>query len=360
MLSFAAYGQDAPAPGPSAALTPNSPVEVADLPGWRADHVALALPALRASCAVFAGRDAGAAIGPNAMAGTADDWRAACAAIPAGAGDDVARRYFEEWFAVVAVAGPDGLDGLFTGYYEPELAGARRKSPGYGVPLYRPPADGVPPYTRAEIEGGALAGQNLELLWLADPIEAFFLHVQGSGRIKLPDGDAIRVGYAANNGHSYTSVGRVLVERGELTKAAATMQTVRAWLRAHPDQAPVILRRNARYIFFREIAGAGPTGALGVVLTPGRSLAIDPNFMPLGAPVWLDTTYPSDTPEAGQPLQRLMVAQDKGGAIKGAVRGDIFFGGGEAALAYAGPMKQRGRYFLLLPKPIALSPTNAN
>jgi membrane-bound lytic murein transglycosylase A len=327
-----------------------APRTVAELPGWRDDDIAAALPALRASCGVLAGQDDAAPVGPRA--GSAGDWRDACAALPDAAGEDAARRYVETWFAPIAVIGPDGPDGLFTGYYEPELAGSRTKSPDYGVPLYRPPGGGGA-FTRAEIDDGALAGRQLELLWLADPIDAFFLHVQGSGRVRLPDGATVRVGYAGNNGHDYTAIGRILVDRGELTKEAATMQTVRAWLRDHPDQAPALMRRNARYIFFREIDGDGPVGALGVALTPGRSLAVDPSFMPLGAPVWLDTTYPAGTPEAGQPLRRLVVAQDKGAAIKGAVRGDIFFGGGESALLYAGPMKQRGRYFLLVPKPLA-------
>ncbi|MGH6931596.1 MAG: murein transglycosylase A [Dongiaceae bacterium] len=364
----------APSPAQPAAplpiASPATPAEVADLPGWRADQVAEALPALAASCAAFAKRSDGDSIGPNA--GQAADWRAACQALPTGANDENARRYLETWFAIVLVSDAGDADGLFTGYFEPELAGARRRSAQFPVPLYRPPPDLVsreangektfgrmvggalvPYYTRAEIEAGALEGRKLELLWLADPIDAFFLQVQGSGQVKLPDGSVVRVGYAANNGHSYTAIGRVLVERGELSKEAATMQTVRDWLRAHPDAAPALMRQNPRYIYFRELEGPGPVGALGVVLTPGRSLAVDPEFMPLGAPVWLDTTFPAATPEAGRPLRRLVVAQDKGGAIKGAVRGDIYFGSGERALAYAGLMKQRGRYFLLVPKPVA-------
>jgi membrane-bound lytic murein transglycosylase A len=148
-------------------------------------------------------------------------------------------------------------------------------------------------------------------------------------------------------------IGRILVERGELTKEAATMQTVRQWLRDHPAEATALMQMNARYIFFREIPGAGPIGALGVALTPGRSLAVDPGWLPLGAPLWLDTTYPAGTPEAGQPLRRLVVAQDSGSAIKGAVRGDLYWGSGDEALRYAGPMKQPGRYYLLLPKAVA-------
>ena len=210
-----------------------------------------------------------------------------------------------------------------------------------------------PYYDRRAIDAGALTGRGLELLWLADPIDAFFLQAQGSGRVRLAEGGSLRVGYAASNGLAPTMIGRILVERGELTKETATMQTVRQWLRDHPAEATGLMEMNARYIFFREVPGDGPLGALGVALTPGRSMAVDANLVPLGAPLWLDTTYPAGTPEAGRPLRRLVVAQDSGSAIKGVVRGDLYWGSGEAALLYAGPMKQQGRYYLLLPKTVA-------
>ncbi|MGH6961386.1 MAG: murein transglycosylase A, partial [Dongiaceae bacterium] len=289
-----------------------------------------------------------------------------------GGGEDPARRYFETVFAPFAVAGPDGADGLITGYYEPELAGSRSRSPAFPAPIYRKPPDLVvvdvngesvvrriedgrlEPYpTRAEIDAGALAGRKLELLWLTDPIDAFFLQVQGSGRVRLAEGSTMRVGYAASNGHPFVAIARRLIERGELTRESASMQAVRDWLRAHPHDATALMQENPRYIFFREIEGDGPVGAQGVVLTAGRSLAVDGGLMPLGAPLWLDTTWPAGTPLAGQPLRRLMIAQDVGGAIKGAVRGDVFWGTGEAALALAGPMRQRGRYYLLLPRELA-------
>src|SRR5262249_38543784 len=271
-----------------------------------------------------------------------------------------------------AVADTAGPDGLFTGYYEPELRGSRVRTAAYAVPLYRPPRDLVsaeaagetrvgrmvdgrlqPYYSRQAIDAGALAGRGLELLWVDDPIDAFFLQLQGSGRVRLAEGGSLRVGYAASNGLPPTMIGRVLVERGELTKEAASMQVVRQWMRDHPDEATALMQMNARYIFFREIPNEGPIGALGVALTPGRSLAVDPKLLPLGAPLWLSTTYPAGTPEAGQPLQRLVVAQDSGSAIKGAVRGDLYWGSGDGALRYAGPMKQPGRLYLLLPKAVA-------
>jgi membrane-bound lytic murein transglycosylase A len=344
-----------------------------DLPGWGDDTLLQALPALRASCGVLDAKPADAAVGPDGMAGTAGDWRAACRALAAaGSADGTLRRAIETWFVAFAVADADGPEGLFTGYYEPELRGSRKRTAAYAVPLYRQPPDLVkvetegemqvgrmvdgrlrPYHTRKAIDGGVLAGQGLELLWLADPIDAFFLQAQGSGRVRLVEGGSLRVGYAASNGHPPTIIGRILVERGELTKEAATMQTVRQWLRDHPAETTALMQMNARYIFFREISGDGPVGSLGVALTPGRSLAIDSSLLPLGAPLWLDTTYPANTPEAGRPLRRLVVAQDTGSAIKGAVRGDIYWGSGEAALRYAGPMKQPGRYYLLLPRSVA-------
>ncbi len=343
------------------------------LPGWRDDAVSQARPALLSSCKILGAKSATAPVGPGGLAGTAGEWRAPCNALAtAGSSDGAVRRAIEAWFVPFAVTDADGPEGLFTGYYEPELQGSRKRTGGYTVPLYRPPPDLATVeaegetrvgrmvdghllayHTRQAIDGGALAGRGLELLWLADPIDAFFLQAQGSGRVRLAEGGSLRIGYAASNGLPPTMIGRILVERGELTKEAATMQTVRQWLRDHPAEATVLMQMNARYIFFREIPGDGPLGALGVALTPGRSLAVDPKLLPLGAPLWLDTTYPAETPEAGQPLRRLVVAQDSGGAIKGAVRGDLYWGSGDEALRYAGPMKQRGRYYLLLPKAVA-------
>jgi membrane-bound lytic murein transglycosylase A len=207
----------------------------------------------------------------------------------------------------------------------------------------------VPYYSRAEIDGGALDGRNLELLWATDPVDVFFLHVQGSGRVRLPDGAARRIGFAATNGLDFYAIGRALLDEGQISREQASMQAIRDWLRAHPDRAAEVMQRNARYVFFRWIEGDGPIGSQGVALTPGRSLAVDPAFLPLGVPVFLDTTWPG----SDRPLRRLMVAQDTGGAIKGPIRGDVFWGAGEAALAQAGRMKQDGRLYLLLPKAVA-------
>jgi membrane-bound lytic murein transglycosylase A len=370
---LAGCAEKTPAPPETITLTPAS---FADLPGWADDDMVEAMAAFLRSCAVLVKAPRDSAVGPGSIGGKASDWHAACLALPGNG--TMARRFFEQNFSPYAVAGSEGDSGLFTGYYEPELAGSRHRSDEYSVPLFRRPPDLVmadlgefradlagnniagrvvdgkfkPYFTRAELDGGTLAGQDLELLWLADPVDAFFLQVQGSGRIRLAEGGATRVGYAANNGHGFVSVGRILVEEGKLTKDQATAQSVAQWLKDHPAEASGIMARNPRYIFFREIEGEGPVGAQGVVLTPERSMAVDGSLLPLSAPIWIDSSWPAGTPQAGQPLRRLMVAQDVGGAIKGAVRGDLFWGTGAQALEVAGRLKQSGRYFILLPKSV--------
>jgi len=358
-----------------------TPVDFADLPGWASDAHADALPALLRSCGRLAGVPDGRELGPQGpagpVAGTVADWREACAALLALAdGDNAAvRSSLERHFAPVAVGNNDEKSGVFTGYYEAELRGALEPDGQNGWPLYAKPPDLVTvdlgsfradlegirlsgriengrlvPYRdRAEIDDGALAGQGLELVWADDPVDVFVLHVQGSGRVALEDGRVLRVGFAATNGLPFTAIGRVLLDEGKVPPGQASMQGIRDWLRANPDEAREIMRRNRRFTFFRIIEGEGPIGGHGVPLTPGRSLAVDPAYMPLGAPIWLDTSWPG----SGDPLRRLMVAQDIGGAIKGPVRGDFFWGFGEQALHYAGRMKQDGQYYLLLPKAVA-------
>ena len=308
------------------------------------------------------------------IGGRVGAWREPCAAaarLPAG--DAAARAYFEAWFVPYLVTGEGGAQGLFTGYYEAELRGAPRPHGPYRVPVYaRPPelvtvalgrfgarwkgqrtagrvADGrlVPFPSRAEIEAGALAGRGLELVWADDAVDVYFLHVQGSGRVRMEDGGVVRLGYDGHNGHAYVAIGRELVAAGAIAGKDLSMQSIRAWLAAHPDAAGRVMARNPSFIFFRAVPGDGPLGAQGAALTPGRSLAVDRRFVPLGVPVWLDTTDPV---EPSRPLRRLVVAQDSGGAIKGAVRGDLFWGFGAAAAERAGRMRQTGRYYLLLPR----------
>jgi membrane-bound lytic murein transglycosylase A len=240
---------------------------------------------------------------------------------------------------------PEDLVVADLGRFSEELAGKRvvgRVEDGRFVPYPE----------RGEIESGLLAERGLELLWIDDPVDVFLLQVQGSGRVVLPDGEVVRVGFAGHNGRPYRSIGRVLIERGAIEPHAASWDGIRGWIEENPDEAHALFAENPRFVFFREIDGAadGPIGAQGVPLTPRRSLAVDRSLVPLGLPVWLDTTRPGDS---DVPLRRLMVAQDTGGAITGPVRGDFFWGYGETALAEAGRMKSRGRYFLLLPNPAA-------
>ncbi|HEX5079997.1 MAG TPA: MltA domain-containing protein [Geminicoccaceae bacterium] len=370
---------------PTAPAPPESrlrAVSFADLDGWQLDDPGAALVAFRRSCASFAARPAterlasDPAIAP--LAGTIEAWRGACAAANGPAAPEQARAFFEDWFQPYLVSDRDQAFGLFTGYYEPLLHGSRHHGGPYTVPLYRAPDDLVrvdlgrfkpdlagqtiagrldgsqlvPYYARAEIDAGALAGRDLELVWVDDPIDKFFLQVQGSGQVQLDDGTRMRVGYAGQNGHRYHAIGRDLVALGAMTIDEVSLQSIRDWLAAHPEQAGAIMARNDSYVFFRERpeldAADGPIGAQGVPLTAGRSLAVDARYIPLGAPVWLETTAP--WPEGDGPLRRLMVAQDSGGAIRGPVRGDVFWGTGARAEAIAGRMRSEGRYVVLLPK----------
>lgn len=379
-LVVACKGPEAPPPEERIVLTR---VGFDDLAGWDADDQASALAAFLESCTWFAKQDPARPIGRDGMAGTAADWQAACtvaATVPPGDGA-AARAFFEGAFIPYAASDGKGEEGLFTGYYEPLLRGARTRSAEFSVPLYgRPPdlvtvdlglfdddwqgrtvagrVDGdalVPYHERQAIEQGTLAGRGLEVAWVDDPVDAFFLQIQGSGQVALPDGSRLRLGYAAANGRPYLAIGKVLVERGELTKDEVSLRTIKAWLAAHPDQAAEVMDQNRSYVFFRELTGPGPVGAQGVPLTPGRSLAVDRRFIALGTPVWLDILVPGPTDGAAdEALRRLVVAQDTGGAIKGPVRADLFWGAGAEAESRAGRMKHPGRYVLLLPRTVTV------
>jgi membrane-bound lytic murein transglycosylase A len=238
---------------------------------------------------------------------------------------------------------------LFTGYYEPELRGSPQRTPRFAYPIYaRPPElqDGQVYLDRAAIERGALRGRGLEIAWLEDPVEVFFLHIQGSGRIRMVDGRVIRVGYAGRNGHGYRSVGKEMVARGTMTADQVSAQGIKSYVRSNPSSGNDLLNVNPSYVFFRKIgdlpADKGPIGAMGRSITALRSVAIDPRFTPLGAPVWIEK-------DGAKPIRSLMVAQDTGGAIKGAQRADIFYGTGEQAGEAAGTVKDGGRMIVLLP-----------
>lgn len=285
-----------------------------------------------------------------------------------------AEDFFRSRFRPYQVRNPDGSEvGLLTGYYVPDLDGSRRPSKQYPYPLYRDPEDlltvdlsgvypelkgfrlkgriegkkVIPYYSREEIDGPKQPLKGEEIFWVEDPVELFFLHIQGSGRINLPDGTKVLVGYANQNGYPYRSIGKLLLESGEMTRDQMSMQNIRAWARSNPDKAEKLLNENPSYVFFRELSPDWevPPGALGIPLTPRYSLAVDPETIPLGSPVFVATTWPG----SNYPLQRLMLAQDTGGAIKGAVRGDFFWGVGGTAGNFAGRMKQGVRFWVLLP-----------
>jgi membrane-bound lytic murein transglycosylase A len=351
-----------PAPVPPTPLM--TPTSFASLPGWQQDDLRQAWPAFLASCKALAAKP---------------EWRQPCAATATvNAADGAAiRAFFESRFVPNQIRAADGADtGLITGYYEAQLNGARQRGGAFQTPLYRVPDDlltielgtvypelknmrlrgrlagkKVVPYsTRAEIARAPIAGK--ELLWVDDPVEAFFLEVQGSGRVALADtGETVRVAYADQNGQPYKAIGRYLVEQGELTVQTASAQSIKAWIAAHPERRQELFNVNPSFIFFKEERlpdpSVGPKGALGVPLTPGRSVAIDPQMLPLGAPIWLATTRAGSE----EPLQRLMMGQDTGGAIRGAVRADFFYGFGKQAADSAGLMKQRGQIWVLVPRP---------
>ncbi len=380
--------QTAPAPErgvPPPAVPPAPPVPAAqprpvftaaawtDLPGWNNDAVEAVWPAFRIGCRALLADPKTQAL-----------WQTPCAdseQLTATAAD--VRAFFESHFIPYHVAAADGRDvGRVTGYYEPLLKGSRQRTAQFGVPLYAPPddlltveladlypelkdkrvrgrVDGrkvVPYWTRAEIERGATPLVAKALVYVADPVEAFYFEIQGSGRIALDDGSVIRLGYADQNGHPYHSIARVLIDRGDLPRERASLAGISAWAKAHPEETRALLDENPSYVFFREVPAPaqgsldaaidGPLGTLGVPLLAERTIAVDPRAIPLGAPVFLATTMPLSK----APLTRLVMAQDTGGAIRGVVRADYFWGFGAQAGREAGRMLQDGRMWLLWPK----------
>lgn len=306
-----------------------------DLHGWTVDDHEAALSVYLVTC------------GDQRAA----EWQRPCTEARQSHG--TARAFFERAFRPVLIS--DGKPALFTGYYEPELEGSAVRTERFRHAIYRLPPEVRPGnrwHTRAEIETGRLLeGRGLEIAWLADPVEVFFLHVQGSGRVKLTDGRAIRVGFGGRNGHPYRSVGTELVRRGLFEPHQVSAQAIRRWVQDNPEEGAALLHHNPSFIFFREVNEVpperGPLGAMNRSVTAQRSVAVDPAVVPLGAPVWIET-------EGQAPLRRLMVAQDTGSAIKGAQRADIFFGTGEAAGRVAGRVRDRGRMVVLLPADTAV------
>lgn len=347
------------------------PAQWEEIDGLQADNLSLAWPAWMQSCATLVNKPT---------------WQKACnAAVQLNSqaaskpSTDAVQAYFKQYFSAYKTTNADGSDnGLITGYYEPLLKGSRTKSAQYPYPLYATPNDLitveldtlfpelkfkrvrgrlvgnklVPYYNRAEIEIEASPVKGHEFIYIDDIIDVFFLQIQGSGLVQLENGEQVHVGYANQNGHTYNSIGRLLIERGELTLAQASMQGIKNWARNNLDKLRELLNNNPSYVFFRELPAGlpGPLGALGVPILGERSVAVDPKFVPLGAPVFLSTTEPNSS----KPLKRLMMAQDTGGAIKGGVRADFFWGAGADAGAKAGAMKQPGKIWVLLPKEFVL------
>jgi membrane-bound lytic murein transglycosylase A len=343
-----------------------------DIAGWKDDALTQSLPALRAECQRLALLPADTPLGGDALAaaqaGRAGQWMPACgAARSLTPGDETAMRHFyETWFTAYRIDSP----GLFTGYYEPEVNGSRKRGGIYQTPLLAHPddlvqrtgADGtqiagrlvagklVPYWSRAEILAGRAGTHAHALFWLADPVDLFFLQIQGAGRIRLPNRTIVRVGYDGKNGRPYTPIGRLLEARHAIAENTMSLQTIRAWLKANPKEAPGVMNANEDYVFFRVLpdtdAEWGPPGAMGVKLEPGRAAAVDRRFVPLGAPLFVDTTDPRD----GSPWRHLVLAQDVGSDILGPARADIFVGAGANAEALAGRMHQAGTEYVLLPK----------
>jgi membrane-bound lytic murein transglycosylase A len=345
------------------------PVEWSSLDSWEADSQSDAWAGFLKSCEKLA----------------REQWREVCdlAETSGNLSDAEVREFFEAHFEVRPVYAQDGETlGLITGYYEPLLQGSWDRTEEYRFPLYGVPQDllvvdlgavypqlkgmrlrgkldgnrVVPYYDRAQLDDDRELLQGTEILWVNSPVDLFFLHVQGSGLVQFADGSIVAVGYADQNGHPYQSIGRVLVQMGELEKDEVTLFTIREWLQSNPERLNELLSKNPSYVFFelRDAFADGPTGALNVALTPRRSIAVDRNVIPLGAPVWLQTTLPD---AAQSPLNQLMLAQDTGGAIRGHVRADVFWGRGFEAERMAGLMKQQGQLFVLLPRGYSVKKT---
>jgi membrane-bound lytic murein transglycosylase A len=344
---------------------PEKPLQAAEwseLPGWNDDDPGIVFGALLASCRSLERQAQWQPICNSAR--SVDDKSAAAL-----------RSWFEAQFRPWALVNPDGSrSGLITGYYEPILKGSRQQSRGYAHPVFGPPEDMivvelaelypelkhlrlrgriegrklVPYYSRAEWTPQESKRSPEALLWIDDPIDFFFMQIQGSGQVQLTDGRRVRLNYADQNGHPYRSIGRWLIERGELKAEQASMQGIKNWAKANPSRLAELLNANPSLVFFRElpVEGSGPQGAMGLALTPERSLAVDPRHVPLGAPIWLATTRPNSE----QALTRLMLGQDTGGAIRGVVRADFYWGSGSDAGNQAGKMRQQGRMWVLMPR----------
>jgi membrane-bound lytic murein transglycosylase A len=328
-------------------------VAFADLPDWQNDDQAEALSAFLSSCDVLSKTPKPQSPGSNLQISAAL-WQSLCA--DAAQSPYAPREFFERRFTPYRVNNNGFEEGLFTGYYEPVLYGAYHRYGDFQYPLYMAPPDlteGGQYYTHAEINNGKLNGKKLEVVWVDDPVMRFFLQIQGSGRVKLTNGKTLQVGFAGKNGQPYVSIGKIMGDEGLLPKDQINFFTIRQWMYQHPDRAFALMERNPSYVFFKVVDRPSAVGAVDAVLTPARSLAVDSTYIPYGLPVYLETELPPEPERDPTPFKHLMVAQDTGGAIKGPVRADIFFGTGDEAEYMAGYMARKGVYTLLVPKEIA-------
>jgi membrane-bound lytic murein transglycosylase A len=328
-----------------------APISFNEIPGWTDDRQGEALVAFRRSCArLTAGPETRIVTDGGEKTVSVAEWKVICAAAGAVKDSDTraARAFFEENFRPLVVQAP----GRFTGYFEPEMRGSRAPSRIFTIPVYRRPPDlgDGPYYTRAEIEQGALKGKGLEVAWVQDPVALFEVQVQGSGRIHLAEGGVLSIGFDGSNNRPYTAIGNVLADMGVMRRDEVNWPAIRNWLKRNPQDGREVMRKNERYVFFKDTRAAAAAGSEGVPLTAQRSLAVDTRFTPYGTPIWIDT----QRPVAGKPGQveiyrRLLIAQDSGAAIKGPARGDVFFGGGANAADWAGRMVGSGQAIVLVP-----------
>lgn len=334
------------------------------LPGWDKTDVKKSLSAFQVSCKTFLKQAPAHHVGSQHLDIRAKDWQPACkeASSIEVVDEDRAKIFFEKWFYPVEFAKHKPLNGLFTGYYMPLLKGSLTQTRKFNTPIYGLPNDlqwnnghrkakkNLRYYTREEIDKGALKKKAPVIAWINSPVERLFLEIEGSGVVKLANGKHLYLGYAGENGARYTSIGSVLIKKGVMTKHNASKRGIKRYLKKHPAHVDTILHKNKSFVFFEHLKQPMALGAQGTGLTPGYSLAVDKKWIPLGAPLWLATKVPNTQDDNEQKFQRLMVAQDTGGAIKGLMRGDIYWGSGKKATYLGEHMKNEGRYWLLLPK----------
>lgn len=341
-----------------------------ELPGWNEAEVKKSVEAFQISCKTFLKQEPTHSVGSQLIALQAKDWQPACreALLINSIYEENARKFFEKWFYPIEFAEKKPVPGLFTGYYMPQLKGKLTKTERYNTPIYGMPRDlrwtntrlhkhkktkavtDLSHYTREKIDNGVLRNKAPVIAWINSPIERLFLEIEGSGVIQLSSGKSLYLGYAGENGAPYTSIGSTLIKKGVMTKDNASKAAIKRYLESQPQKANTILHKNKSFVFFQKLKDLIALGAQGVALTPGYSLAIDKKWIPLGAPLWLTTNIPDEQNKNEKQFQRLMIAQDTGGAIKGLIRGDIYWGSGRKAAFLGEHMKNSGRYWLLLPK----------